>query len=168
MSAARGRTASTGFSLPILSTSPNDAIIQLVADTRTARYWAVSPKIDRRQSISAVDGRLREKSTVDGQLREIDRRRSIEGEKGKNKKKRKKKKKRVVPISPRHPRRRTVVARGSPAPTRRRRRFFSRARRRNVSLRGEKGRGDRLQDCSNSSASVVTPSQRDSTGEVNR
>ncbi|RWV97911.1 hypothetical protein GW17_00039270 [Ensete ventricosum] len=41
-----------------------------VAGTRTARYRAVPPKFDRRRSILAVGGRLREKSTVDGRLRE--------------------------------------------------------------------------------------------------
>ncbi|RWW89825.1 hypothetical protein BHE74_00001129 [Ensete ventricosum] len=37
-----------------------------VAGTRTTHYWVVPPKIDRRQSILAVSGRLREKSTVGG------------------------------------------------------------------------------------------------------
>ncbi|RZS16056.1 hypothetical protein BHM03_00048020, partial [Ensete ventricosum] len=35
--------------------------VRQVAGTRTARYRAVPPKIDRRRSISAVGGRLREK-----------------------------------------------------------------------------------------------------------
>ncbi|RRT71713.1 hypothetical protein B296_00011130, partial [Ensete ventricosum] len=37
-----------------------------VADTWTARYRAVPPKIDRWRSISAVGDRLREKSTANG------------------------------------------------------------------------------------------------------
>ncbi|RRT44597.1 hypothetical protein B296_00030028, partial [Ensete ventricosum] len=86
-------------------------------------------------------GRLREKSTVDGRFQpsviDFDRQRSIEGEKRKKKKKKRKrrKKKKEVPLSPRSPRLRTVaaLARG---------RFFSRARRWNVSLHGEKDRGD--------------------------
>ncbi|RWV94487.1 hypothetical protein GW17_00042970 [Ensete ventricosum] len=44
--------------------------VRQVAGTRTAHYQAVPPKIDRRQSISAVSGRLREKSTMGGRLRE--------------------------------------------------------------------------------------------------
>ncbi|RWV87017.1 hypothetical protein GW17_00051034 [Ensete ventricosum] len=44
--------------------------VRQVAGTRTTRYRAVPPKIDRRRSISVVDGRLREKSTVDNRLRE--------------------------------------------------------------------------------------------------
>ncbi|RWW56356.1 hypothetical protein BHE74_00036937 [Ensete ventricosum] len=40
------------------------------ADTWTARYRAVPPKIDRWRSISAVGDRLREKSTANGRLRE--------------------------------------------------------------------------------------------------
>ncbi|RZS11588.1 hypothetical protein BHM03_00042933 [Ensete ventricosum] len=39
--------------------------VRQVADTRTARYRAVPPKIDRQWSISAVSGRLREKSTIE-------------------------------------------------------------------------------------------------------
>ncbi|RRT41284.1 hypothetical protein B296_00053538, partial [Ensete ventricosum] len=58
--------------------------VRQVAGTRTARYRAVQPKIDRRRSISVVGGRLKG---------EIGRRRSIEGAKGRKKKKRKKKKK---------------------------------------------------------------------------
>ncbi|RWW16071.1 hypothetical protein GW17_00020062 [Ensete ventricosum] len=130
----------------------------VVAGTRTARYRAVPPKIDLRRpiegeigrwrSISAVDGRLREKSTVGGRLRE---------KKGRRRRGKEEKKKRV-PISPRHRGRHANVARGLPAPVRRRcprvpsarapslptgcERFFSRARRQNISPRGEKGRGD--------------------------
>ncbi|RWW30212.1 hypothetical protein GW17_00005211 [Ensete ventricosum] len=110
-----------------------------VAGTRTTHYWVVPPKIDRRQSILAVSGRLREKSTVGGRWSievEIG---SIEGEKGKKKKKRKRRKRRgeeenLVPSSPtrRHP---------ASALTR----FFSRARRRNVSPRGEKRSSCQLQ-----------------------
>ncbi|RWW01454.1 hypothetical protein GW17_00035507 [Ensete ventricosum] len=37
---------------------------------RTTRYRAVPPKIDCQRSISAVSGRLREKSTVGGRLSE--------------------------------------------------------------------------------------------------
>ncbi|RWW21989.1 hypothetical protein GW17_00013834 [Ensete ventricosum] len=44
--------------------------VRQVAGTRTVRYWAVPPKIDRRRSISAVGGRLREKSIADVRLRE--------------------------------------------------------------------------------------------------
>ncbi|RZR96428.1 hypothetical protein BHM03_00025472 [Ensete ventricosum] len=49
----------------LLSTLGEKSIVGIVAGTRIARYRAVLPKIDRRQSISVVDGRLREKSTVD-------------------------------------------------------------------------------------------------------
>ncbi|RZR88796.1 hypothetical protein BHM03_00016429, partial [Ensete ventricosum] len=69
-------------------------MVRQVASTQIARYRAVPPKIDRRRSISAVNGRL--KGEIDRQRSiegEIDRRRSIEREKGKKKKKRKKKKK---------------------------------------------------------------------------
>ncbi|RWW47581.1 hypothetical protein BHE74_00046407 [Ensete ventricosum] len=91
--------------------------VRQVTGTRTARYRAVPSKIDRRRSVSAVAGRLKKKSTVGGRLREIDRRRSIEEEKGKKKRKRKKKKKRGrTNTSPtRRPRLRAVVARWSPA-----------------------------------------------------
>ncbi|RWW17306.1 hypothetical protein GW17_00018771 [Ensete ventricosum] len=66
--------------------------------------------------------------------REIDRRRSIEEEKGKEKRKRKKKKRGRKNTSPaRRPRPPVVVARG---------RFFSRARRRSISPSGETDRGD--------------------------
>ncbi|RZS25777.1 hypothetical protein BHM03_00059025, partial [Ensete ventricosum] len=58
--------------------------VRQVAGTRTARYRAVQPKIDRQRSISVVGGRLKG---------EIGRRRSIERAKGRKKKKRKKKKK---------------------------------------------------------------------------
>ncbi|RZS10872.1 hypothetical protein BHM03_00042148, partial [Ensete ventricosum] len=75
--------------------------------------------------------------------REIDRRRSIEEEKGKKKGRKRgkeEKKKRRIPCS------HAVLARGLPAPRRRPRvgrgRFFSRARRRSFSPRGEKDRGD--------------------------
>ncbi|RWV83402.1 hypothetical protein GW17_00054993 [Ensete ventricosum] len=68
--------------------------VRQVVGTRTARYRAVPPKIDRRQSISVVGGRLKgeidRRRSIEG---EIDRRRSIEREKGRKKKKRKKKKK---------------------------------------------------------------------------
>ncbi|RWW06169.1 hypothetical protein GW17_00030519 [Ensete ventricosum] len=45
-------------------------LVRQVAGTRTVRYRAVPLKIDRRRSISAVGGQLREKSTADGRLRE--------------------------------------------------------------------------------------------------
>ncbi|RRT43220.1 hypothetical protein B296_00056583, partial [Ensete ventricosum] len=61
---------------------------------RTACYRAVPSKIDRRQSISVVGGRLKgeidRRRSIQG---EIDRQRSIEREKGKKKKKNRKKKK---------------------------------------------------------------------------
>ncbi|RWW73690.1 hypothetical protein BHE74_00018418 [Ensete ventricosum] len=97
-----------------------------VAGTRTARYRVVPPKIDHWRSISAVGGRLREKSTVNGRLRE---------KKGKRRRGKEEKKKRGVPISPRHPRRRAVVARGSPVPC---------AADAACDPRGEKGRGDKV------------------------
>ncbi|RWV90551.1 hypothetical protein GW17_00047232 [Ensete ventricosum] len=70
-------------------------LVRQVASTRTASYRAVPPKIDRRQSISTVDDRLKgeitRRQSIEG---EINRRRSIEREKGKKKKRKKKKKKR--------------------------------------------------------------------------
>ncbi|RWW35606.1 hypothetical protein BHE74_00059449 [Ensete ventricosum] len=95
--------------------------VRQVAGTRTARHWAVPPKIDCRRSISVVGGRLKE---------EIDRRRSIEGERsrrptvggrlsekkggrrrrGKRRKKRKEEKKYLSPARGR--RSRAVAARG--------------------------------------------------------
>ncbi|RWW42400.1 hypothetical protein BHE74_00052052 [Ensete ventricosum] len=39
-----------------------------VAGNRTARYCTVPPKINRRRSVSAIGGRLREKSTVDSRF----------------------------------------------------------------------------------------------------
>ncbi|RWV80690.1 hypothetical protein GW17_00057998, partial [Ensete ventricosum] len=98
-----------------------------VTGTRIARYRVVPPKIDRRRLISIVDGRLKKKSTVGGQLRE----KSTVGGRLRKKKGRRRgkeeKKKRKIP--------RPQVARG-------RGRFFSCARRRSVSPRGEKDRGD--------------------------
>ncbi|RWW20420.1 hypothetical protein GW17_00015470 [Ensete ventricosum] len=41
--------------------------VRQVTSTRTSRYWAVPPKIDRQRLISAVDGRLKKKS-LDGGL----------------------------------------------------------------------------------------------------
>ncbi|RWV99448.1 hypothetical protein GW17_00037642 [Ensete ventricosum] len=68
--------------------------VRQVAGTWTARYRAVPPKIDHRQSISAVDVRLKReidrRRSIEG---EIDRRRSIEREKGRKKKRKKMKKK---------------------------------------------------------------------------
>ncbi|RZR70675.1 hypothetical protein BHM03_00001044, partial [Ensete ventricosum] len=89
--------------------------VHQVAGTRTARYRAVPPKIDRRRSISTVGDRLKG---------EIDRQRSIEREKGRKKKKRKKKKKKKGEKRPiarawsspvRCRRLRAVAARGSQA-----------------------------------------------------
>ncbi|RWW21409.1 hypothetical protein GW17_00014435 [Ensete ventricosum] len=95
--------------------------VRQVASTRTARYRAVPPKIDRRRSISAIDGRLKG---------EIDRRRSIEREKGRKKKRKKKKKKRKEEkkyLSPaRGPRLCAVIARALSPPAGRGR-SFSRA-----------------------------------------
>ncbi|RZS15314.1 hypothetical protein BHM03_00047132, partial [Ensete ventricosum] len=58
--------------------------VRQVTSTRTAHYWAVLSKIDRRQPIEE----------------EIDCRQSIEEEKGKKKRKRKKKKRRRKNTSP--------------------------------------------------------------------
>ncbi|RZS12635.1 hypothetical protein BHM03_00044109 [Ensete ventricosum] len=90
--------------------------VRQVAGMRNARYQAVPPKIDCRRSISAISGRLREKSTIDDRLRE----KSSVGDRLREKKGRRRKKKRGVPISLRHPCRRAVIACGSPAPARRR------------------------------------------------
>ncbi|RZR83449.1 hypothetical protein BHM03_00010053 [Ensete ventricosum] len=103
----------------------------MVAGMRTARYQAIPPKINRRRPIEG----------------EIDRRRSIEGEKGKKKKrKRRKKEKRSTyfpaPSSSAHRRCPRVASACASSPPAGRGRFFSRARRWIVSLRGEKGRGD--------------------------
>ncbi|RRT46709.1 hypothetical protein B296_00053621, partial [Ensete ventricosum] len=100
-----------------------------VAGTWTTRYRAVPSKIDRRRSIEG----------------EIDRRQSIEGEKGKKKKrKRRKKEKRSTyfPAPSLPARRRCPRVARAPSPLAGRGRFLSRARRQNVSPRGEKGRGD--------------------------
>ncbi|RWW49798.1 hypothetical protein BHE74_00043987 [Ensete ventricosum] len=51
-------------------------------------------KIDRRRSISAVDGRLKEKSTVGGQLRKKGKRKKKKRKRRKNKRRRRRKKKR--------------------------------------------------------------------------
>ncbi|RZS00356.1 hypothetical protein BHM03_00030051 [Ensete ventricosum] len=127
----------------------------LVTGTRTARYRTVPPKIDRRWSISTVDGRLkkkstvdsrlREKSTVDGRLREkstvdIRLRKKKGRRRGKEEKKEEDKKEYLAHVlSSPAGRPRAVVARGSLAPAAA---FFSRARRRSVSLHGEKNRDD--------------------------
>ncbi|RZR97634.1 hypothetical protein BHM03_00026858 [Ensete ventricosum] len=92
--------------------------VRQVTGTRTARYWMVSSKIDRRRSIE----------------REIDRQGSIEEEKGKKKRKRRKKEAENTSLACR-PRLRVTGARG-------RGRFFSLMRRRSVSPREEKDRGD--------------------------
>ncbi|RRT71058.1 hypothetical protein B296_00029826 [Ensete ventricosum] len=106
-------------------------LVRQVTGTWIARYWAVLPKStvgDRFWPLAVDFGRRR---SIEG---EIDRRRLIEGEEGKKKKKwkiRKKKRRRRKKylLSPRHPRPCVVAARG---------RFFSCARRRNVSLRRRK------------------------------
>ncbi|RWW79190.1 hypothetical protein BHE74_00012538 [Ensete ventricosum] len=73
----------------------------------------------------------------------MDRRRSIEGDRRSEKKGRRREETEPLP-SPPAGRPRPVAAHGSPAPRRRphRGRFFSRARRRNISPRGGKDRGD--------------------------
>ncbi|RRT68205.1 hypothetical protein B296_00019496 [Ensete ventricosum] len=95
-------------------------VICLTGSTKTACYWAVPLKIDRRQSISVIGGRLKKKSTVGGRLRK--------------KKGRKRGKKEAENTSP--------VRRRCPRVARAHGRFFSRARRRSVSPRGEKDRED--------------------------
>ncbi|RZS27702.1 hypothetical protein BHM03_00061224, partial [Ensete ventricosum] len=74
--------------------------VRQVTDTRTARYRAVPPKIDRRQSILAVGSRLKKKLTVGGQLRK---------KKGRRRGKEEKKKRRI-------PRPRAVLAHVSSPP----------------------------------------------------
>ncbi|RZS00828.1 hypothetical protein BHM03_00030602, partial [Ensete ventricosum] len=90
--------------------------VRQVASTRTARYRPIPPKIDSRRSISAVDGRLREKS---GRLREKKGRRR-RGKEKKNKRRRK-------PSACPRPHTVVALARGSPA---RRHPRIARARRR--------------------------------------
>ncbi|RRT57106.1 hypothetical protein B296_00032021, partial [Ensete ventricosum] len=86
--------------------------IHQVASTQTASYQAVPPKIDRRRSISAISGQLREKSTIDGRLRE---------KKGRRRRGKEEKKKdeylfpRTILVGASSPR--GVIDRGSPAPT---------------------------------------------------
>ncbi|RWW72288.1 hypothetical protein BHE74_00019922 [Ensete ventricosum] len=82
-------------------------LVRQVAGTRTARYRAVPPKINRQRSISTVGGRLKE---------EIDYRQSIEREKGRRRRRGKRRKKRIEAkreyLSPtRGPRPCVVVAR---------------------------------------------------------
>ncbi|RRT45934.1 hypothetical protein B296_00054794 [Ensete ventricosum] len=95
-----------------------------VAGTRTTRYRAIPPKIDRRRSISIVGGRLREK-------------------KGRRRVKEEKTEKRSpyfpVPSSPARHRCPRVASARTPSPPAGRGRFLSRARRRNVSPPVEKG-----------------------------
>ncbi|RZS13298.1 hypothetical protein BHM03_00044861 [Ensete ventricosum] len=115
--------------------------VRQVAGTRTARYPVVSPKIDRRRPIK---GEIDRRRSIE---REIDRWRSIEGEEGKKKKrKRRKKEKRStyfpVPSLPARRRCPRLASARAPSPPVGRGRFFSHARRQNVSPRGEKGRGD--------------------------
>ncbi|RWW60254.1 hypothetical protein BHE74_00032771 [Ensete ventricosum] len=84
--------------------------IEEVTSTRTARYRAVPPKIDRRQSISAVGRPIEE---------EIDHRRSIEEEKGRRRGKEEKKKRRRKNTSlARHRCPRVAYARGRFSPAR--------------------------------------------------
>ncbi|RWW32623.1 hypothetical protein GW17_00002681 [Ensete ventricosum] len=60
-----------GFAISICTTRYGRYTpVHQVTGTRIVCYPAVPPKIDHRQSISAVGGRLREKSTVGGRLRE--------------------------------------------------------------------------------------------------
>ncbi|RWW01664.1 hypothetical protein GW17_00035283 [Ensete ventricosum] len=86
--------------------------IRQVTGTWTASYQTVPPKIDRQRSIQG----------------EIDRRRSIEEEKGKKKEEKKKKEEEKKEYH-------AVAARARWS-------FLSRTRRRNVSPHGEKDRGD--------------------------
>ncbi|RWW32632.1 hypothetical protein GW17_00002679 [Ensete ventricosum] len=76
--------------------------VRQVTGTRTACYWAVLPKIDRRRPIEG----------------KIDRQRSIEEEKGKKKRKRRKKKRRIKNTAPSSPacRHRPWVARALSPP----------------------------------------------------
>ncbi|RWW49722.1 hypothetical protein BHE74_00044065, partial [Ensete ventricosum] len=104
-------------SVPLGMLIPYHTELSSVIGTRTARYRAVPPKIDRRRSILAVDGRLKKKSIVGGRLRK---------KKGRRRGKEEKKKQKIPLL-------RAVAAHG---------RFFSHARRRSTSLRGEKDRGD--------------------------
>ncbi|RWV96827.1 hypothetical protein GW17_00040424 [Ensete ventricosum] len=92
-------------------------------------------KINHRRSISAVDGRLREKSTIGGQLREKSSR--LREKKGRRRGKEKKKKRRRKPSA--CPRPRTVVALARCSLARRRPRI-AHARRCSVFSRGEKDR----------------------------
>ncbi|RWW12065.1 hypothetical protein GW17_00024280 [Ensete ventricosum] len=75
----------------------------------TGRFCQKSTVGGRLREKLIVGGRLCEKSTVGVRLRE---------KRGRRRSGKEEKKKREVPISPRHPRRRVVVARGSPAPAR--------------------------------------------------
>ncbi|RWW27542.1 hypothetical protein GW17_00008025 [Ensete ventricosum] len=105
--------------------------VRQFAGTRTARYRAVPPKIDRRRSISAVDGRFRP-STVDfGRQRpiegEIDRRQSISTVDGRLREKKKKRKRRKKKRRKRKPSTVLVRAPSPPSPTCRRRLQVARA-----------------------------------------
>ncbi|RZR80950.1 hypothetical protein BHM03_00007071 [Ensete ventricosum] len=105
--------------------------VRQFTDTRTTRYRAVPPKIDRRRSISAMGDRLREKSTVGRRLREIGDRRKREEEEEEEKKKR------------RRNRTSTVAAHGSPACCRRphsRAIFLPREETKRLPARGERSR----------------------------
>ncbi|RWW31132.1 hypothetical protein GW17_00004262 [Ensete ventricosum] len=90
------------------------------------RRRSISTIGDRLKKKSNVGGRLREKSTVDSRLRK---------KKGRRRGKKKRRGEERIPRPP------TVAACGSPA-RRHRGRFFSRARRRSISPRGETNRGN--------------------------
>ncbi|RZR78169.1 hypothetical protein BHM03_00003428 [Ensete ventricosum] len=110
----------------------------------TRRYRQKPTVGSRLREKLTVGGRLREKSTVGGRLREKstvgDRLRKKRGRKRRGKEE----KRRGEEIIQCRPRPRAIATRGSPTRHRRppvartRGRFFSRARRRNVSSRGEK------------------------------
>ncbi|RZR83366.1 hypothetical protein BHM03_00009964 [Ensete ventricosum] len=91
--------------------------VRYVAGTRTARYRVVPPKIDCRQSISAVGDRLREKK----------------GRRRRRKEENKRKEEYLFPC---------VILAGVPSLPAGCERFFSHTRRRNISPCKEKGRGN--------------------------
>ncbi|RRT65321.1 hypothetical protein B296_00030780 [Ensete ventricosum] len=100
--------------------------VRQVTSTRTARYWSVPQKIDRRRPIEG----------------EIDHRQSIEGEKGKKKKKRERRKKKKRKEKKDIPS--IVLARGSlvchcrPRPL-----FLPREKMKRLPARGERSRRHR-------------------------
>ncbi|RZS12392.1 hypothetical protein BHM03_00043831 [Ensete ventricosum] len=107
---------------------------------RTACYRAVLPKIDRQRSISAVGGQLRKQSIVGGRLRKKKRK--------KKKRKRRKKKRRRKNTVPSLPARRRCprVARVPSPPS--------------VSARGEKDRGDIVNDLKFTVTHAVEPMEK--------